>query len=832
MKTTKLLKYIYAVFMASVAISCTEEPYEAGEPEVDGCYAVYFPEQENTGDVEILPTDAKSFTFKAVRETENDQITVPVVVSASVNGESVSDIFTVGDIVFEDGQTETEFKVSFPDIELGQTYSCTITIEDPQYALTYGQYSTELAFNVIAVQWNLLGTGKYRDNLIDALLVTAVANPEKDVKIYERDDVPGYYRIDNVYDGAYMALMIAGDASQASGFAGYCYDASIFIDATDPSKVWIPEGPMGLNLPAESGVDFGDMSLRSEVAENGVVSGAAYGTLADGIITFPQNGVSVLAPGADGPGDWYPCNAGGLMRIILPGYRAYDYSVSLQSGEANNGRLPVLFTLGADITKVEYSVFEGRLSDLEIAEQAAALQNGQIPENEVGEMTESGIAYLTCPSTGIYTLVTANYSGDQYQGYNSISFSYLAAGESMPIKLTSGLIVSDKYANEGYTSENSMEFYAYGENISTAYIDIWKDSDYSGMTPGEVATVIMSESDPLEPEALDELNTTGYGGIFGNLSPGTPYTMFIVASNGYQTEIFMSQATTGGTPSPLYDSYSLNDLLLEQPATAEGYFGSYNYYAINDFAEPAQTVRTYTGQVTIEDSETPDETGMDYVSISGLVPDYALVGMKTDKMDFIYSGGYLFSTTTEYEPFTYSDMTFYPATRYLNTNGYIFSGTALIIGGFVHDGYIAFVDGDIDETEAGVPEGEFMGVGIYATIDQAHQGQGLWVGRYSNLLLVDPDVDENADAASAPAGKLNHIGAVLKDCRFRNYVELPESQMARAISETIAKVNHRNCNIVVLKDLSTRSVEFSVEYGPADSFIPAETDGGFVRKSL
>ena len=156
---------------------------------------------------------------------------------------------------------------------------------------------------------------------------------EQAVEIYERDDMPGYYRIYNVYNTTYMTNMFEMNASSVCLEKHYTY-----IDATDPEKVWIPTFKTGVVLSA----DYGEMSIGSYVVENDDFDpsiSSIYGKLENGVITFPANALqlhfAILG--------WYPSNSYGLHRIILPGYRALDNTITLKAGiTGEDGKLPII----------------------------------------------------------------------------------------------------------------------------------------------------------------------------------------------------------------------------------------------------------------------------------------------------------------------------------------------------------------------------------------------------------------------------------------------------------------------------------------------------------
>ena len=147
---------VAAVVCAAFTACSDDETYVPGMPDAADCYGVYFPAQQTS--FELDPAEDTKLTFIAARTKAADAITVPVAILRG--GETLS----VSEIVFADGEDETEFTVSFPDAAVGTTYNFDLQIEDPKYASTYSQNSSFLYFNVTRVKWNVLGTGDYTYN--------------------------------------------------------------------------------------------------------------------------------------------------------------------------------------------------------------------------------------------------------------------------------------------------------------------------------------------------------------------------------------------------------------------------------------------------------------------------------------------------------------------------------------------------------------------------------------------------------------------------------------------------------------------------------------------
>ncbi len=776
---TRLLIRLLPAMIFPVLLSCTEEVQEETLQDLENCYGVYFLEESgNTGDIEVAPSDEKSLTFTLLRLNDDDDITVPVKVSSNHDG-----IFAASEARFEDGQSETTFTVSFPKVEKGTEYTCTVSIDDPLYALKYGRYPTSAEFSVTVVQWNRLsGTGKWRDDFISSMYPVSNAFAEKDITVYERDDRPGYYRIDHVYTEEYLALLLNGDEAYASTIPP-CEEVYTYVDATDPEKVYFPYQSTGMLLSSTDGA----ISMASDVPEIfGEQSAGVYGTLDNGIISFPQ--FAILANFSNEPESWYSANVSGNTRIILPGYRAYDYSVTLLAGQtAASGLLPVSFTLGQDVKSVKWAIYKTRLPEMSVASLSKDLFDGKA--EPAGTVTASGsIGVSPDPAeTGIYTLVTANMDRyGNYQGYSFVSFAYMSNDDPVPVVVSGGLIVSDKYAPQGYTSENSMEFYIQGKDLEEMRMALIKRSDAANMHPEDVAESMRTYIDPLPSAQLDSVNTVGYTGIVGDLVPGTEYGLYILSTNGYQTALNVYTASTKGTPSPLYVEYTQNDLLADQPASKEEYFKEWNYYAVSGFDDlfGGNAKRQRVGTVTIRESDTPDNTadGSDYVTFDGIFGAAGTeFGLQTGA-DMVYYNGYFYDYAALLNSVSVNGMTVYPIFASVTSGGAISLNGRSLLGGMVDDGYLAFVDYGMGAIYDG---SMFDGIFVMGFMDITFTTPIGGLVYYKDLLLVDPAADPGLpEQSSASHGlvTMESMRSVMKEFgRISNYVETPDGRMRSAI---------------------------------------------------
>ena len=92
--------------------SCVDEAHQPGELDSDKCYGVYFPAQSGLEDLQIEPNDPTTLSFVVRRTNTRGTIHVPVKVEANYN------IFTVDEIVFEDGSPVANLVVHFTLVTL------------------------------------------------------------------------------------------------------------------------------------------------------------------------------------------------------------------------------------------------------------------------------------------------------------------------------------------------------------------------------------------------------------------------------------------------------------------------------------------------------------------------------------------------------------------------------------------------------------------------------------------------------------------------------------------------------------------------------------------
>ena len=777
MKTFQYL--LWAVLAAFVATGCSDDAtYTPGAEEDPDNYGVYFPTQTTSTTVEVDPADKAEVTYKVRRTNTLEAITVPVVVTASEEG-----IFDIEPIVFGPGDAETQFTVNFEKAVEGTTYTCDIRIVDPHYISIYGPRDTGLSFSVVRAGWEPVmsadgstNKGKWRDALLSDVysLNTSSYNPypEIDVEIFQRTDIPGVYRM-KVYGGALISAMAGGASVSFQG-----RDLYTTVDARDPQKVYIPYQSTGLQLSSSDG----ELRIASDVAENFSMDESAgqYGTLEDGVITFPAQ--SIMLELENSAGSFYYGNRSGMLRILLPGVVVPDYTVTLSGSESENGVVTVTATLAADVHAMKYSIFEGVLDE---GQASLTAQDLDAQGKFDGEINQTGSIRVEGLKTGKYTLIGCIYDAEGVMhNYASISFGYVAAGEERPVVLNMGLEATNEFAGEGITPDNSAKFYAYGDDIESVTYGLFRTSKLGGVDRN---ALLDAQGKAFTAEQLDALNNKQISFMITGLNGDSDYTLLLRAGNGYTTTLFTTTYRTTGRFNPGLESYTYADFLPEaqQPSFDELIATKWNYYAI-DATQSTNLVRHRIGQVTMtENAEMTEQLQQRTLNIKGLsgiefesggeILGLYIPGASTYKG---YNGALDLYTSQELTGGIYQNQPTFPGFVPEDFSN-VYFGQCLFFGA-VADGYLYCVPSPIMQ-------------------EKGYTFQYLFTGTTSeictmmyDMLLVDPD----KDMGGIPGAVTAQIDAVRRAAlgRFtpRNFVELPEVSGTPGYLETLVPELPRN----------------------------------------
>lgn len=745
------MKNIYKSLLAAVAAlpvlaSCVEEKIEKGAPE-NNSYGVYFETLSAARkSVEFDPAEKAELTFKAFRTSENDEITVPIVMSATAAGVDASEIFTASEITFKEGATETEFTVSFPKAELGTTYTCSVSCEDENYVKVYSQNPTSFSFSVTRVKWNLVvgpnkeEYGSWKDDILSSAFGLSAKYCVNDkIQIYEREDKKGYYRIQDVYN-PYMLAKFWNNQYPDSEFEENCTPGTYsYIDATNPAKVWLPVQTTGATIGSDGYIEF-----ASFCSENGFSGNSMYGTMEKGVIKFPVQGVGINFTVTGG---WYYGNSSGNLVIVLPGCKDNDYSLAVQTGLSEDGKVPFLITMGADLAKANYKFYSGKIADADIYFKALEVAR----DAKADFVTQTSTLSTTLEATGVYTLVVAGLDakGDM-QIYKSVEFSYVAADDEVPVVLECGIGSAAKYAPSGYSTDNTVEAWMYGKDLTAVKFAAVKAADLK-VNPDACFAALLKTA-PVSAEVLEKINTTGYATPVSKLLPGTEYAILVYATNGYEEECFMSEETifTTGDPLPIYQQFdNIDESLLAK--SKDDFLGKYNLYAVN--ADNKSGLREYITTVTISDAgvQGEGEDALSLVAIENFWGDCE-TELGIDGTTYMeYYGGVLYQLPNLYGDCQGQYAGWYAALLTVcDAGSFGPDANYTMYGGYVMDGYISFFSNH--ETY------DFNSFRLQVFSDEYVTSLGYW-DLYNQLLLVAVDKDDNG-VAPKPAKRQTSIRPV------------------------------------------------------------------------
>jgi hypothetical protein len=588
-----------------------------------------------------------------------------------------------------------------------------------------------------------------------------------------------------------------------------------YINATDPEKVWIPTFQTG----AIFSPSYGMTSVGSYVAENSndfdPSIASVYGTLKDGVIEFPYGSLQMKLESLG----WYSTNSAGLHRIILPGYRAKDYDMTVTAGVSDDyGNLPISVSFGTDISQVKLAVFEGTLTESAAAQKAQLLADNTDSE-ELGEVVSVSSATTVDYSfnnSGMYTVVAAGFDiAGTYRVMSHSAFGYLKMGDdSNEVILSCGLICSDKYATEGMTSKNSMEIYISGKDIQRLHAGFYTKEQWVKNEEQVKKELVGSQ---MTKASLDQINGSGLFLKQGYLVPGTEYVLVVKAYNGYREEYFIAEEKTAGEWDPRLAEYDLSDVDMNLiPLDQTGYFGKYHYYAF----EGDMYSRAYIGDVTISQTfpadYTPSMSGYTFVNVQGLFPLAKTFGLEDDSYTFLYYDNVLYNFEQAFESFYADGALYYPAAYMYSAGGSAFGGRMGLMGAFVQDGYLAIMDSGMFAEYGEVIEG----MAVIAYQDPNHTTYSGVIDIVTGMLLVREDLDPNPiyderreekDNASASAVK-SYLSAYDDILRRgpQNYVETFETYLMKAVQGARKQVRIKN-----YLDVNNLQTVESIEMKPA-----------------
>ena len=551
-----IFKYILAAAAVSfAATACVqEEAHTPGEPEVDGCYGVYFPAQET--DIILDPSDPTTYTIKAVRNVSEGDINVPLTVV------SETDVISVGDLAFADGQAESTITLDFSKSEVGVTYSCSIKIEDPQYARKYSVGSVAFDFQFCREKWNELGKVAVSEYYLWGIEIPS--DHEAAAILYQNDLNKNLFRLENPFAKRYTNDFTDGDTwftfrVLQPGDVLYKCQAGYETKITKSDLVYFDDFNTGFTHP-----NYGAKVLMCHPSGFNSFKGNqdawAYSCVsqyqADGTPGVVEIGCLYYMDGVGGMnGSQELC-----MKIVFPGFVETDYSLEMEAGLTFDGAVPVAFYTGVDAAKIRFKAYEGRLNTAEKNKYIEALIAGteegtkeidavaDDPETEEAEYAE---AYLELAKTGVYTLVaaTVDAEGNGQEG-DVIEFTYVAPEdeEENAVVISCGVELTSAYEVLGKDKTNSAQVYITGKDVTELYYYMFPTSTVEENGLEACVAAMKSNIKPISEEELAEVNGSVYVKLVDKLTPKTAYTLVVYATNGYSEAVVTAEIETDGLP--------------------------------------------------------------------------------------------------------------------------------------------------------------------------------------------------------------------------------------------------------------------------------------------
>ena len=811
----KINKYIFTLAaLALASTACVKEAeYEKGPQEVEGCYGVYFPAQEASGSHTFDPSQPTEIEFTVARTNPDGDITVPVKHTASHEG-----VFQLGELSFVDGEVETTLKVTFPDSEIGPTYKLSLSIEDPQYASIYSDKSTRLDFSVMRVEWKYVLNPQ--TNQPAEFTFTQTWWDEEHtgkVKYYEIDGVRTCQTETDPYeysDGTGYGFWGTGDAPGEGELEFTWYPAKKLDDEGTKELVELPLSPVWEHA------DLG-MVYAFDAYWFAYLTGATEDEYVDYAMKNKENSnyysngqfSFYIAYYLNMQGSGWPCGEWDVT-LDAEGYIRTDYSLSLKAGQSMAGKLPVIVNAGTDVAKVKYAVFEGELYAAGIAKNVDGIIAGTVESAEVTaeQLAENPVIDVTMEETGVYTLVAVTYDKDgKAQKNGSVSFSYVAADDNVPVVVSVGLGSADKYVPTGVKTDNALEYWVYGKDLQSVKMGFFSAQDLAKGEQECFAKVAASAA--VDAETLEVINAEGYVSVVEKLNPGTEYFLLVVATNGYETKLLKSEGFyTTGTPHPVYMNFSMADIQDELcPAASSEIFGTYNYYArTTDENGILSDARQYLGQITVADSETPDtepdEYGLptEFVNMTGFIPYAAQIGLE-QTMEVEFYDGVIYASGMAAGTFQGLYTGLFPGDEETYTYN------AYLLGGFVQEGYLAFVN---------MYEGQGVNINgfiLEAYEDEAFQSYYDYIDMFFDILLVDPAKDDSGLVPDPEAPATAQLKQIAKSIRRgpANYVETPSDSIRSIIDKARNTPVLRGQLTDIMGQRDVKAVSFKAEASSA-----------------
>ena len=558
-------KFLYLVAALSLTVVACEEPtpFEPGPQEEDGCYGVYFPAQEASGSHILSPTDALEFTIKLSRNVTDGAITVPVISEFSED-----DIFTVTAAEFADGQGETTFKVSFPGIQQGKTYSASFRIDDNKYASIYSSNAAGLDLSFMQVE---MKDFKTEDGSANAALTFTdnVFWGEVHDDVYLK-----YYEVDGVrYCETTGGKLVSDGGTDGEGPFGtdvqmkfkWYLKNTVEIDGVECQFIEVEPQYHGWDYQGATPVYFGDrynqLKAMGSSSTNGLTAYEWFMTKGDQLPCYYDGHGGFyfnMSYWLYGTTSWFGFQNDAPI-AIADGYLRVDYTLEVESDFSDGGVSPIYITAGPDVASVKYQVYEGSLNAAqinnkieEIAEDATAVTiTDELVLDEDDNMKYATLG-ITPEKSGTYTFVAlALDASGKVQNSGSVSFKCITAEDEPDHAVDIYVFTED--TPERYQTLHDYDSFAYcisGSGLSEVHVGVFNDATLTKYGADFLLYTVKSDSSySVSEEELEKIQQDG--GLYDvvtKLAAKTTYYIIVWATNGDLEKIVYSAYTTNKLP--------------------------------------------------------------------------------------------------------------------------------------------------------------------------------------------------------------------------------------------------------------------------------------------
>ena len=534
----KIFKGVIISLLAATGLVSCSDSFDYTPAQAPTNAQVYFPTSNQSSYSLDMADAVQTFNVPIQRANAGQAITVNLISSVAQH----ASVFTIpSSVSFADGQTETTIPVSYNPAALGYDTPDTLNIKIGDADLTpYGNSDYKFVV-VIPSPWRSLGKAIVRDDLIASMF--SVDNLMWEVEMQENELEPGFYRLVNPYNTLDYLYNEEGDFDPSPHY--------FYIHAEDPDAVYFERTYLGVDWGYG---DFNVWSIADYFVQGGndpadVKAAGYYGTLKEGVITFPTQGILINLPDYN-PTGFYYANAHGLFAIVLPGYSMKDFSSALEfSGIFTNIADEVFavgnLTLGEDVEVAKAVVVEADADPEAVADAIAA---GDLESVDVA----AGQIYVPVSEDmrGKLQIVVAVLDGSDVKSVASANFEYYGGGGNPWQSLGQGYLL-DNFIITMYLADAATE-------------TPWEPQMYeveiqeSTETPGLYRVVNAFAG-------VAELISVGYTPTPIEVDATNPNTVFIMPQFSGVTDADgdISIATYGGY---LLTRYSMSDL-------NPGYFG-------------------------------------------------------------------------------------------------------------------------------------------------------------------------------------------------------------------------------------------------------------------